>query len=123
MPQSKALYNTATYGKVRPDCSGFVSCVLWQLGYMDHYTPISSGAYAANSIGWTVVGHGRSVELQAGDILAYNGHVQIFAGFDGSGNRLWYSWGSQGAVDSPAPSTRGDYAWNNVDNFVILRAP
>lgn len=123
MPQSMALYNTATYGKVRPDCSGFVSCVLWQLGYMDHYTPIGSGAYAANAIGWTVVGHGRSVELQAGDILAYNGHVQIFAGFDGSGNRLWYSWGSQGAVDSPAPSTRGDYAWNNVDNFVILRAP
>lgn len=122
-PDDPVWYTTTTYGRIRPDCSGYVSCVLWQLGYMDNYNAIDSRAYYRNDIGWTVAGYGNTVELQPGDIIAYNGHVQIFAGWDSSGNRLWYSWGSNYAATHPAPSNRSDSNFANRTNLVVLRAP
>lgn len=119
----KDWYRTKSYGTIRPDCSGYVSCVMWQLGYMDKYRAITSRDYAKNAIGWQVVGYGTSVQLQPGDILAYNGHVQIFAGYDSNGKRLWYSWGNNAAARGPAPTTSADSHFKDSKNFVILRAP
>lgn len=116
-------YRTSSYGNIRPDCSGYVSCVIWQLGYTTNYNAITSGSYARNSIGWTVVGRGQSVELQPGDILAYDGHVQIFAGYDSSNRRLWFSWGNNNAARNPAPTTSADCHFTGRTDFVILRAP
>ena len=38
--------------------------------------------------------------LQPGDIAFNPGHVQIYAGRDSNGTMLWYSEGSQSAVNS-----------------------
>lgn len=116
-------FDSPTYGRIRPDCSGFVSCVLWQAGYTDHYRAIRSTDYYNNTIGWQVVGYGKSTPLEPGDIWACDGHVQIFAGYGASGERLWYNWGSNDGVKQPAPSTGGDFNFNRTNNFVILRAP
>lgn len=117
--------NSPTFGHCRIDCSGFVSLVLYQLGLIDSTTQYTSGDFLNNTMGYTVV-DGLD-NIQAGDIIAWSGHVAMFAGYDGNGNRTWYSWGSnKSCKEKDIPDATYDRAVvgkiNSGTKVTILRA-
>lgn len=87
--------------KVRHDCSGFVSACLWRAGFIPVGQIFRSGDYIAGGAATKkLLGTGRfsirpfnTNELEPFDIVAKNGHVEIFAG-KFNGKMKSYSWGS-----------------------------
>lgn len=65
------------YGKKKGtlDCSGYVSWVLYELGYLDGRW--NSATFANNPKGWKKITSKENVK--AGDIVVYKGHVEICA--------------------------------------------
>lgn len=92
------------------DCSSFVSWVLYEAGYkeMEGYQQ-TSYTFAANRWGWQEI---SISEAQPGDIVIYDGHVEIVAG-DAGDRFLVYNCGgnasinAQGSADLPESSTSG----------------
>ena len=81
------------------DCSSYVSWVLYECGYERFKGPQKSSSYfLSNSMKWQQV---KESELQPGDILAYGGHVEIYAG-----NNQIYSAGSDRAIQREQPYKR-----------------
>jgi len=79
------------------DCSSFVSWVLYEAGFSQFagYQKTSS-YFAKNPMNWEKI---AKENLQAGDILVYTGHVQIYAG-DGK----YYNCGGDKSIQNEAPS-------------------
>lgn len=95
---------------IRPDCSGFVSACLEVYG-------ASSGKYTSHSFtsGVNIKGFEKSgwpgwENLIEGDIIATNGHVEIFARNDG-GTHYVYNVGSHKSAANPdaTKSSRSEY--------------
>ena len=82
------------------DCSSFVSWVLYESGYSQFggYQKTSS-YFASNPMNWQKISRDN---LQAGDIMVFSGHVQIYAG----GNQ-YYNCGGNSSIRTPAPSSSG----------------
>ena len=94
--------NEKTY-KVRRDCSGYVSACLRI--YTGKEFSLSSENITKRKQG-SIPGFTKYVfsgwnNLQAGDIVAYCGHVEIFAGLDEHGAPLVYSNGSTEGLHNP----------------------
>lgn len=115
----QASTTSSTFGTFRPDCSGMTTLILNQLGLVSTKVGYSSSSYLANAMNFTVVSSWD--ELQPGDIVAWTGHVCIYAG-----NNSWYSWGSEdSATRDPIPDpSYHSYAQRmyNSRNHIILRA-
>ncbi len=87
-------------------CASFVAEVLYRAGIFDaatinnyYYHTANTGiAKLLSEHGWIMITDYDS--LQPGDIAFNPGHVQIYAGRDSNGTMLWYSEGSQYAVNS-----------------------
>lgn len=96
-----------TFGTIRTDCSGYVTLVLYQMGMVSTKSGYTSRSYRSNVMGFEVV---PSIEdIQPGDIAAWNGHVQMFAGYGTDGKRYWYSYGSDdAALNKPIPYQSAD---------------
>lgn len=112
-----------TLGTLRPDCSGFTSYVLYNLGLSPTNRAYDSRAFYRNDMGFQVIG--SLDEMMPGDIVAWNGHVQIYAGTNSSGTRLWYSWGGDNATITQQPyDCNNDTVTSRVSNGTakILRA-
>lgn len=103
-----ATYSQRTYlnlggniGSARCDCSGFVSACLKNLGY---------GNQILNSSGdWSCYGFQLITDennIEPGDIIQYNGHTQIFAGWiDKSRNiKAAYDFGSDNRLNGCGPN-------------------
>lgn len=93
-------------------CATYVAWVLIDAGYlnadeMSHGAP--SLARIIENKGFTRV---NSDQMQAGDIMCYSGHIEIYAG-----NGQIYNAGSDSAISNAAPSNQ----WN-TPNYA-LRAP
>ena len=82
------------------DCSSFVSWVLYEAGFTEFsgYQKTSS-YFRKNPMNWQKV---SKENLQAGDILVYTGHVEIYAG-DGN----YYNCGGNKSIEAVAPSKMG----------------
>lgn len=79
------------------DCSSYVTWVLYEYGYTELQGPQKLSGWFANKstmekMGWTVL---PATQAQAGDIVARDGHVEIYAG-DGN----FYNAGSTNAIQS-----------------------
>ena len=92
--------------KVRTDCSGFVSACLKYFGVLDEGTNLSSRDITDTN-NTTMKGTGFTPgswpgwdSLQEGDILALNGHTEIFAYNDGDKHYV-YNCGSNSSVNNP----------------------
>ena len=121
------------------DCSHFVSLVLYDYGFRDIKRQYSTTAlpgyfnshkdsfakvYDARDSGFTSSVSG--IGLQPGDIcfIGYKGdvaagttgHVQIFAGYDSSGNATWYNCGSDRAIKRVQPQITNDFSSRGIVN-------
>lgn len=94
------------------DCSSFVTWVLVDLkvnGFTNGMYQWTSRTFNSNPKGWQVV---SAAQAQPGDILVYNGHVEIVAA-TGSDSFIVYncggnsSIGAAGTADLPESSTSG----------------
>ena len=105
--------------KVRTDCSGLVSACLKYYGSItdganyssrmlnkkDDQTLLAAGFTPKSWPGWE--------GLQAGDILAKDGHTEIYAGKDG--NKYYvYNCGSDSSVNNPNPTGKSYDAYTTV---------
>lgn len=82
------------------DCSSFVSWVLYETGFTEFkgYQKTSS-YFKKNPMNWQKI---SKENLQAGDILVYTDHVQIYAG-----DEKYYNCGGNDSIQTVAPSTKG----------------
>ena len=97
-------FEASKTGKHHTCCATYVSWVLIEAGYLDvsecEHSANGLRDYLKNSKGWTLVA--STNDLQPGDILCYNHHVEIFAG---EGTR--YNAGSGGSIRGASPTTQG----------------
>lgn len=82
------------------DCSSYVTWVLINCGvsgFTDGMYQWTSGTFTSNPQGWQEV---SVSEAQPGDIITYDGHVEIIAAVDSSDRFIVYSCGSDGQIQS-----------------------
>lgn len=98
---------------VRPDCSGFVSACLMYYGSLN--STISSSAFTTlgSLEGFTKSSWPGWENLQAGDIIALNGHVEIFAQ-NQNGRHFVYNAGSTNAIRHPSISYSSHSSYTTV---------
>lgn len=101
------------------DCSSFVSWVLLKCGFSSFAGPQESSAtFYSNRWGWETVNN--IYNAKAGDILIYNGHVEIYAGRLNNQRPIVYNCGGNSSVKNSAPSTSG----KTVNQIIkIIRPP
>lgn len=94
------------------DCSSYVSWVLYEAGIPGFNAGLqqSSGVFNSNPWNFTVVSQS---EAQAGDILVYNGHVEIYAG-----NNTCYNAGADSAIRINGPTS---CSWGSQSITKVLR--
>ena len=88
------------------DCSSYVSVVLYNAGYKQ-FSGGQASSYTFEDNPWKFDVIDKS-KVQPGDILVYSGHVEIYAGKQGSTIKV-YNAGSTGAIqtDGVTNSSRG----------------
>lgn len=101
------------------DCSSFVSWVLYRAGFTEfagHQK--NSAVFKSNPWGWQTINSISSA--QPGDILVYNGHVEIYAGQVSGSKAIVYNCGGNSSIKSSAPKSSG----HSINEIVkILRPP
>ena len=99
----------------RPDCSGFVSLCLELYGKFGKGQKYSSSSFVgAPSIdGFTKYSWSGWQNLQQGDIIAVNGHVEIFDHNDGGAHYV-YNCGSNSSARVPGTTRSGHSAYTVV---------
>lgn len=108
-------------GSVRHDCSGYISACLRHAGIIrtnqiyrsGDFLPTGAAAPQLRAAGFVCLQYNIN-QVQPFDIIARNGHVEIFAGKIGSSMRSW-SWGSchdgmNGHAGMPAYMAKQAYA-------------
>lgn len=120
MGYSQTSFTNITIGdktvNMRTDCSGFVSTCLKFYGVMDDKQQMTSYSFtdknnaAMKKTGFTANGWTGWDTLKEGDIIARDGHVEIFAYNDG-GKHYVYNVGSHSSANNPnpTPSAKPDY--------------
>ena len=97
---------------VRTDCSGYVAACLKYFGVLNDSTNLTSslitnrGNSAMLATGFTPGGWPGWDGLQEGDILALNGHTEIFA-YNKDGKHYVYNCGSNNSTNSAVPTVTG----------------
>lgn len=99
-------------------CATYVSWVLQEAGYITEEEHAANGLNGANNLANFLVNKGFTVitdinQLEPGDILSYDGHIEIYAG-DGA----VYNAGSGSAIRNASPYGKGVSGINKA-----LRAP
>ena len=93
----------ASYNRLIQGISGFLWACLVQAGYFDESTPVyTSGYYFPNKDGgqaleeagfsWHAMSELGVDNMEKGDIMVRNGHVEIFSHFEGKTEYAW-TWG------------------------------
>lgn len=99
----------------RPDCSGFTSLCLELYGKFGRGQKYSSRDFvgAASIDGFTKYSWSGWQNLQQGDIIALNGHVEIFDHNDGNAHYV-YNCGSNSSARAPGITKSGHSAYTVV---------
>lgn len=99
----------------RPDCSGFTSLCLELYGKFSRGQKYSSRDFvgAASIDGFTKYSWSGWQNLQQGDIIALNGHVEIFDHNDGNAHYV-YNCGSNSSARAPGITKSGHSAYTVV---------
>lgn len=99
----------------RPDCSGFTSLCLELYGKFGRGQKYSSRDFvgAASIDGFTKYSWSGWQSLQQGDIIALNGHVEIFDHNDGNAHYV-YNCGSNSSARAPGITKSGHSAYTVV---------
>jgi mannosyl-glycoprotein endo-beta-N-acetylglucosaminidase len=99
----------------RPDCSGFTSLCLELYGKFGRGQKYSSRDFvsAASIDGFTKYSWSGWQNLQQGDIIALNGHVEIFDHNDGNAHYV-YNCGSNSSARAPGVTKSGHSAYTVV---------
>lgn len=95
--------------KLRPDCSGLVGCMLRIYGAIPENQNVTSSSLCnSNAIadGFTYGGWTGWDNLQEGDIITRNGHVEVFCRNE-NGKHYVYNGGSTNALCSPDATVTG----------------
>ena len=58
-------------------------------------------------------------EMQAGDIVVWGGHTQIFAGYDSSGNMWWYNGGVEDEIPPVKHSSYNAFSYFGNDCYIL----
>ena len=113
---SQSRYIKITVGgktlSVRTDCSGYVGACLKYFGVLDESANLTSrtitnqGDGTMRKTGFTPGGWPGWDALKEGDILALNGHTEIFA-YNKDGKHYVYNCGSDSSTNSPTPTVTG----------------
>lgn len=105
------------------DCSSYVTWVILNSGYRssnfrEGMGQWSSSTFRRNPEGWQEI---RGIEnARAGDILCYNGHVEIYAGSLNGNKPVVYNCGGNTSIAAKETSTSG----HTINRLVkILRVP
>lgn len=128
-------YDASNASKKVNNCALFVSHVLQatgHLGYNQTFYFKKDGSVVSRKGGWEtlmttcdiMMYSGVSVQslsLCIGDILCYNGHVNIFTGYNADGTPTWIDAGTAGTMDGKAdsPFTNKMYRTSNMSNFKV----
>ena len=105
--------------KVRTDCSGYVGSCLKYLGVIPESSNPVSGTFASSNYpslssgGFTHMPFTNWESLQTGDIIALDGHVEIFAWIK-DGTHYVFNCGSNDSVNSPVPTRSGHSSYTSV---------
>lgn len=114
----KPLYNQKSYVtinyngknlKVRTDCSGYVGACLQLYGAIPEGTNVTSNSLLNNtaiSYGFTYSGFPGWDQLQQGDIITRDGHVEIFDHNEGDKHYV-YNNGSDYSIQKSEPTVTG----------------
>ena len=103
---------------VRTDCSGFVTVCLKYYGVLDDGANLTSSQFATSSnsalqsANFTHSAWNGWESLSPGDIIARNGHVEIFAGNDG-GHKV-YNCGSDSSVNNAGATGSAKSSYTDV---------
>ena len=120
---SKSNYITIDIGgvqkSVRTDCSGFVVACLKYYGVLDDKVNMSSSQFAtSNNSALMAANFSHSPwngwdALSPGDIIAKNGHVEIFAGNDGANHKV-YNCGGDASVNNAGATNSAKSEYTDV---------
>ena len=116
------------------NCALYASHALQKAGYLNKNQTFyfkESGAVVSRQKGWerlqetckVTVYKGVSlskVDLKAGDVVCYNGHVNIFLGYEGN-KKTWLDAGRGGTKDvkEGSPFTKKMYQTRNMDGYKV----
>jgi hypothetical protein len=101
---------------VRPDCSGFTSACLQVYGKLSATWSSTQFTFASEIPGFTRYTFSGWENLCMGDIISYNGHVEIFA-YNVDGKHYVWNCGSTSSVQNPEATT------DNRNNYVTVWRP
>ncbi len=120
---AQAGVNVPNYRTKTIDCSSYVTWVILNSGYRssrfrEGMSQWSSSTFIRNPEGWQEI---RGIEnARAGDILCYNGHVEIYAGSMNGNRPIVYNCGGNASIAARETSTSG-HTTNRI--VKILRVP
>lgn len=120
---SQAGASIPNYKTKTIDCSSYVTWVILNSGYRsssfkEGMYQWSSSTFKRNPEGWQEIkGIGNA---RAGDILCYNGHVEIYAGSMNANKPIVYNCGGNASIAAKETSTSG-HTTNRI--VKILRVP
>lgn len=120
---SQSGVNLPNYKTKTIDCSSYVTWVILNSGYRsssfkEGMYQWSSSTFKRNPEGWQEIkGIGNA---RAGDILCYNGHVEIYAGSMNGNKPIVYNCGGNASIAAKETSTSG-HTTNRI--VKILRVP
>lgn len=107
------------------DCSSFVTWVILDSGYRssnfkDGMSQWTSYTYEANPEGWQEISN--ISQARAGDIITYDGHVEIYAGsLASNGNPLVYNAGGSYSIGATGEISDSSHSISQITK--ILRVP
>ena len=106
-------------GRKTVDCSSYVSWVCYEYGFTNEFAGYqkTSWDFEANPWGWEEI---SVADMQEGDILVYNGHVEMYAGSMDGDRPVVYNCGGNSSISNQAPS-RGGHGLSSITK--ILRVP
>lgn len=127
---------------VGDDCSSFLQACLVQAGYLEKnkyktevwgpnseaYLPGGDGAKNLEAAGFVWIPKNKFMadtkqpeQLQKGDILVVNGHVEVFSHFDSEGKECAWTWGKIYTAEPAQKGSTKDTIWNWYDGVWRLK--
>ena len=119
--------------KRKTNCATFVSWALQETGVLTGGDLLYCNKRAVHNQRGNAVAHlkakatisypgkaPKAAGLKPGDICGYTTHTQVFAGWDKSGNPLWYSMGGSD-IGKDLPRVKSDYNSRKIEVLIRLK--
>lgn len=117
-------FEESKHNKHNTCCATYVSWVLEDAGLLkieDYQEGADNLQEVLKTNGWQIIENEE--DLQPGDILGYNHHIEIYAGKDDEGNKIIYNAGDGDWIRSEGPDTREKLKEGNKPFKIAYRIP